>query len=208
MVRGEGRGGLPEVRGFKARGTLLASFLAYDAGFRGSVRLAMGDVNGDGTEEIITGAGPGGGPQVRVFDVGGNVRNQFFAFDEASRTGIFVTTGDTNADGVDEIIVTQDNGGTGQARVFDQTGKLLGAFYPFDRTDAALTVTTGNMDEDSEDELIFALDTFDPTIRIFNGTGTFVHDFHLVEGNTSGVSLTAGDVDGDGTEEILVGYWP
>jgi len=44
------------------------SFLAYDPGFTGGVRVAAGDLNGDGLPDIITGAGPGGAPIVEVFD--------------------------------------------------------------------------------------------------------------------------------------------
>ena len=36
-------------------------FLAYGAGFTGGVRVATGDVTGDGVADIITGAGPGAG---------------------------------------------------------------------------------------------------------------------------------------------------
>ncbi|KKW16190.1 MAG: transporter, partial [Parcubacteria group bacterium GW2011_GWC2_49_9] len=58
--------------------------------FRGGVNVAAGDVNGDGTDEIITGAGPGGAPHVRVLNKDGALITQFYAFDVSERTGITV----------------------------------------------------------------------------------------------------------------------
>src|SRR6185295_12022959 len=68
IITGLGSGGSPIVSVYDAD-TLapLSSFFAYDAGFTGGVRVAAGDVNGDGVPDIITGAGPGGGPHVKVF---------------------------------------------------------------------------------------------------------------------------------------------
>jgi FG-GAP-like repeat len=46
----------------------LPGIFAYGFDFMGGVYPAAGDWNGDGTPEIITGAGDGGGPHVRIFN--------------------------------------------------------------------------------------------------------------------------------------------
>ena len=45
------------------------SFFAYDPSFTGGVRVALGDVNGDGNRDIITAAGPSGSPHIKVFTI-------------------------------------------------------------------------------------------------------------------------------------------
>ncbi|HEY1191467.1 MAG TPA: VCBS repeat-containing protein, partial [Gemmata sp.] len=48
-------GGPPQVAVFSgADGSVLRSFLAYDSGFLGGVRVAVGDVDGDGKADITT----------------------------------------------------------------------------------------------------------------------------------------------------------
>ncbi|MFA6495484.1 MAG: hypothetical protein WCV50_00005, partial [Patescibacteria group bacterium] len=63
---------------------------AYAESFRGGVNVAAGDVNGDGTDEIIAGAGYTGGPHVRIFGESGNLLSQFFAYAESFRGGVNV----------------------------------------------------------------------------------------------------------------------
>ena len=67
-------------------GALIASFFAYAPAFTGGVRVAAADVNVDGRAEIVTGAGPGGGPHVRVFDRGRPVRQRQLARTASSPT--------------------------------------------------------------------------------------------------------------------------
>src|SRR5205807_6223561 len=67
VATGTDAGAAPEVRVFTGT-SLLFDFNAYDSSFTAGVRVAVGDVTGDGTPDIITGPGPGGGPDIRVYD--------------------------------------------------------------------------------------------------------------------------------------------
>src|SRR5262249_44252934 len=75
-------GGGPEVKVYDAvTNQLRSDFYAYDPSFSGGVRVAVGDVTGDGTPDIITAPGPSGGPNVKVFDgKTGALLQSFYAY--------------------------------------------------------------------------------------------------------------------------------
>ena len=107
IIAGAGYGGGPHVRVFGLDGRVInPGFFAYDPGFRGGVNVAAGDLDGDGADEIITGAGRGGGPHIKVFNEHGHqlYSDGFFAFDAGQRDGVRVTATDLDNDGKDEII--------------------------------------------------------------------------------------------------------
>src|SRR5262249_20277188 len=95
VIVGAGAGALPEVMVFDgsdlASRQVLASFFAYPQSFGGGVRVDVADVNKDGAADILTGAGPGGGPQVSVFD-GTTLMmlDSLFGFIPSFSGGIFV----------------------------------------------------------------------------------------------------------------------
>ncbi|MEK7189066.1 MAG: S8 family serine peptidase, partial [Patescibacteria group bacterium] len=104
------------------------SYLAYPAFFRGGAEVVSGDVDGDGELEIITGAGAGGGPQVRIFDQRGNVKGQFFAYDSKFRGGVHVTAADFDGDGVDEIVTSAGAGLSSEVKIVDVAGRVKWSF--------------------------------------------------------------------------------
>jgi hypothetical protein len=108
IIAGAGVTGGPHVRVFAADGRLInPGFFAYDEAFRGGVNVACGDVDGDGIDEIVTGPGKGGGPQVKVYNKEGIMEGEhFFAFEQGLRDGVEVVTADMDEDGKDEIIAT------------------------------------------------------------------------------------------------------
>jgi hypothetical protein len=60
--------------------------------FTGGVRVVVNDGNGDGIADIVTGAGPGGGPQVNVFSFPAlDLLFSFYSGEESNTGGVFVS---------------------------------------------------------------------------------------------------------------------
>ncbi|MCX6743268.1 MAG: FG-GAP-like repeat-containing protein, partial [Candidatus Parcubacteria bacterium] len=106
IVTGAGYMGGPQVRIFDKNGKVLSGgFFAYGKDFRGGVNVACGDIDGNGIDEIVTGAGYGGSSHVRYF----NSKFQplspgFWAFGKDSKTGARVFLNDLDGDGRKEIL--------------------------------------------------------------------------------------------------------
>jgi hypothetical protein len=108
-------------------------FFAYDASFHGGVRVASADVDADGFDDIVTGAGPGGGPHVEVFSGRtGQLIESFFAYGSFTG-GVFVAAADVNGDHFADIITGPGQGGGPDLKVFNgaTNGALLAESFPF-----------------------------------------------------------------------------
>ena len=121
IVTGAGPGGGPHVKAFSgANASELASFFAYTTAFTGGVSVAAADLTGDGFAEIVTGAGPGGGPHVKVFSGNGYAMIQeFMAYTLDFTGGVYVSAGDYLSDGKLEIITGAGAGGGPHVKVWD-----------------------------------------------------------------------------------------
>lgn len=121
IVAGAGMGGGPRVRLYDgSTGQSVADFFPYESAFRGGVQVALGDVNGDGYDDLITGTGPGGGPRVRVIDIhhANTVLADFFAYEADFRGGVQVAAGVVDGGKQASIFVGTGEGGGPRVRVF------------------------------------------------------------------------------------------
>lgn len=134
IICAAGPGGGPNVVVYSGTDySILTNFFAFDPAFNGGVSVAGGDANRDGLDDVICGAGPGGGPQVRVFSgVGAIPILSFFAFDTSFVGGVTVAAGDLDGNGRFEIIAGAGAGGGPNVVVFDDQAQLLSSFFAFD----------------------------------------------------------------------------
>ena len=129
--------------------TVLGDFFVFESSARNGVRVAAGDLRGEGRDLVVVSPGVGGGPRVRVIDpqstgitnTAANGRpipsgqiavsvQDFFAADSSNRDGVYIATGNLRGDGKFDII-TGSGGGSALVQVFDgRTAGLIRQFAP------------------------------------------------------------------------------
>jgi hypothetical protein len=213
---GADAGGGPHVKVFDESKQVVFNFFAYDAAFSGGVRVALGDVNGDTTPDIVTAAGPGGGAHVKAFsgkDL--TLLASFFAYDAAFRGGVFLGVADVDGDGNREIVTGAGSGGGPHVKVFDlvngqavAAGTPLASFMAYDLSaTGGVTVTGADLNGDHHDEIVTAPFRGSTHVKAFDaGSGALVRSFFAFDpAFVGGANVSAGDIDFDGRDEILVG---
>jgi hypothetical protein len=175
------------------------------------VRVALGDFNGDGVNDVVTAAGPGGGPHVRVFDgATGDELLGFFAYDPAFTGGVFVATGDINGDGVPDIVTGAGAGGGPHVKVFNSADlSLLASFFAYEPAfTGGVAVAAGDVNGDGVPDIVTGAGPGGgPHVKAFSGdNGTLLQSFFAYDlGFTGGVNVAAGDFNGDGRADIVTG---
>ncbi len=178
--------------------SMLAQWFPYGLQFNIGANVAVGDVNGDGFADVVTGA-TAGNPDVRVYNgkdialhtfnpTGTSQLAQFFAFGLQFNIGAFVAVGDTNGDGFGDVIVGATSGNP-QVKVYDGKAIANGSFQP------------ANPDNSLLDQF-FAFNSFNANVGVsvaaadFEGTGMFdiltgstqgPGHYRVVKGNATGI---------------------
>jgi hypothetical protein len=129
VIVGAGQTGGPRVKVFNgaagyAINTIAPAmdFFAYDPSFTGGVTVSAGNRDTQQGDEVITGAGVGGGPNIRSFNAAGQLIDNFFAFSTGITSGIFIAAGYVDSDGTADIIAGTGFGTTTQVAAFFSTG--------------------------------------------------------------------------------------
>ncbi len=236
IITGAGPGAIygPHVRGFAVDGTPLPglNFLAYGTNKYG-VNVAAGDIDGDGYDEIVTGAGPGAvfGPHVRGWNYDGTGKVtpvpgvSYFAYG-TPKWGVNVASGDLDGDGYDEIVTGAGPGAIygPHVRGWNVDGGAAAAisgvsFFAYGTNKFGVNVSCGDIDGDGMAEIITGAgpgQVFGAHVRGWNCDGAAVIAISGInffawppEEVRFGARVSAlADLNGDGRAELLVGQGP
>ena len=229
-LTGPGPGPLygPQLRGFFDSGSPIqrVSFYAYGT-LRFGVNPAAGDLEGDGFEEILSGAGSGAvfGPHVRGWDydggpLGGIARINYFAY-STLRFGVGVAGGDVDGDSREELVTGPGPGPTfaPTVRGWDFDGAPLAAISKINFNAGVERYGTqvggGDVDDDGFAEIVCSPGAGPTNLARLRG---FQYDDVVVLPATGfdltptptlyGGRLALGDATGDGVEDLAYGSGP
>lgn len=202
--------------------------LAYEANYQEGVRVALGDLNGDGVPELVTAPGRNRAANIRVFDVTSGAeltQYRFTAFDAGFIGGVYVAVGDVDGDGHQDII-TAAGRGPSDVRVYRNdiatnpaapfAGAPIRKFSPFGtQYIGGATVAAADLTGDGQVELIIGSGTGSrATVRTYNVSVNATSYAPLREylpfdaEFRGGVFVSAGRINGDGVPDIIVTQGP
>ncbi|MBI3627036.1 hypothetical protein HY224_03250 [Candidatus Uhrbacteria bacterium] len=197
----------------------LQDIMPYGSKYTGGINLAVGDLDNNGTQEIIT-MPDKGGAQIKIYNYDGSVSTYsgFFAYDKKFTGGATVAAADVDGDGKVEIITGPGpSSGTGAnannmpplVRVFDASGNLKKDFLAYDKNfKGGVSLAAGDYNGDSVPEVLTGQLTSGVQVRVFTNTNAGFRQlgsgFDAFKSNkTQGVRVIALDLDGDRSTEIL-----
>jgi FG-GAP repeat len=156
IVTAPGPGRPADIRVFDANGSLLSSFRAFEDSYTGGVSVAAGDLDGDGTAEVVVGtlAGPA---RVKVFRVDATpwLAPVISPFGGSDR-GVEVAVADLAGTGQGLVLVAQASGSDPLAALVDPFSGGVTQYVPPLHSTAGLRIAAGDLNGDGRDEIVYA----------------------------------------------------
>ncbi|QDU21045.1 peptidylprolyl isomerase [Urbifossiella limnaea] len=179
-------------------GSVRYSTTVFD-GFTGGVRVATGDVNGDGVEDVVAVPAFGGASMIVVLNsqTGALIRTAT-VFENSFRGGLYVQVGDAQNLGYDQVIVGAGDSGGPRVTLLDfkRGVELLNFFAGDDNLRGGVDVELGDVFAGRGQMIVTSMGPgAGPEVSIYNaGTAAFVGKFLAGDAtDRKGILVDVGD---------------
>ncbi|WKZ24459.1 MAG: S8 family peptidase [Patescibacteria group bacterium] len=196
-----GAGAEPFITVFDPTGQARLRFLAFAREFKDGVEIAVGDVDGDGEDDIIVAPSGNKEAEIRIFSAQGDFKGNFLALPPTYRGGVSLAIIDRGRfDGKKEIVVAASGPGFApEVRFFTHDGVMTDAWRAYDDSfNSGISLSVGNIIGLSGEEIVTV-----PAggkvaeVKVFSAKG-FLHSRFVAERKEeeTGWRVAALDVDG------------
>jgi hypothetical protein len=189
------------------------STYVFPVNFTGGVFVATINYDGTGPDEIVVGAGPGGGPHVKLFDLSTNPLLSFYAFNPNYSGGVSVAGNDLDNNGYEEIVTgSATTASTVKVFEFNPVTKIIDleqSFNAYPGFNGGVNIAVGNLiPGDTTGQIIVATASspgFRPVMSVFTMDGTKLASMPNYFSATNGMTVGTIDPSGSGTQNIVTG---
>ena len=200
---------------------LLDSAFVFNQAWRLNLKVAAGDVNNNGKDEIIIYPQTNAGPHVKVYETYATdgqhnlqLLTDFLAYDTNFRGGINLVTGDFNGDEQQDLVIAPMSQGGPNIRTYtfnttSQSFELLDWFWAYDENfHGGVNLATGDYNGDGKDDLATVpLSHGGPNVRTYvlqNNQFELLDWFWAYDENFhGGANLLALDLNQDAQDELV-----